>query len=53
MPLNDDDLLMVGRVDPNGILPDQTFKITWAQLKAEIQALPFNTPNNDEQSTSS
>ena len=42
-PLQDDDVLLVGRGGNN-------YKITWAELKSEIQALPFN--NNDLQTTS-
>lgn len=39
MPLNDDDLIIVGRPDPDPNEEPETLKMTWAQLKEEINAL--------------
>lgn len=52
MPLRDDDKLLIGRRNPDTGKSDY-YVITWQMLKDEIQALPFSTPNNNEQSTSS
>lgn len=44
MALQDDDLILVGRSEPDGSTTN--YKITWAQLKAEIQSLPFDAPED-------
>ena len=50
-PLQDDDVLLVGRTETDGSTTN--YKITWAMLKNEIQALPFtNTEDNGDTSTS-
>ena len=49
-PLQDDDLLIIGRPEDDGTTSN--YKITWAQLKDEISALPFNQTETDGDSSS-
>ena len=38
-PIQDDDLLIIGRPDPDPNEEPQTMKVTWGELKAVIQQL--------------